>query len=468
MKTIREVTVEGKTMWEIRAVRSNPESGREDPLVVWAENVAVATGHHSTPNHVSFPGMDGFTGTIMHSVDYKAAKQALAIGDQKMKKKKNVCVVGIGNSAVDVAVNLVPHADKVYLSTRSGAWVIPNYILGYATDLYACRLFLWLPWKLSNAIFEAIVTLLVGSPYQWGLNPVMRALQSQPTVSGTLVYHIQREEVLMKGNIQRFNGDRVLFTDGSEATVDTVVMCTGYKINLPFLSDDLREKVFDKNCPNSIRLYKNVFAPALEHDRAHTLAFIGFVQPASGGLVTMSETQARWWMECVCSPKVSLPRPLKMEQAIQQDEAMVRARWTGSSRHTIQRDPLIYNDELASFFGAKPSLAKYPMLAWRLLLGSCGAWQWRLQGPHSWKRAKSMVRKTPVTPMMKWSGIALAAIAMVGGYKYVSWTNKMGAIGERAAKYLVLVVAAVTVYLLKKKADRKKKKKKMKLAAKTE
>jgi hypothetical protein len=37
----------------------------------------------------------------------------------------------------------------------------------------------------------------------------------------------------------------------------------------------------------------------------------------------------------------------------------------GSARHTIQRDPTLYNDEITSYFGAKPELLKHPMLAWR-------------------------------------------------------------------------------------------------------
>ena len=36
----------------------------------------------------------------------------------------------------------------------------------------------------------------------------------------------------------------------------------------------------------------------------------------------------------------------------------------------------------------------------RLLLGSCGTAQYRLQGPGKWSRAAAEVRKVPVTPMM--------------------------------------------------------------------
>lgn len=45
-------------------------------------------------------------------------------------------------------------------------------------------------------------------------------------------------------------------------------------------------------------------------------------------------------------------------------------RYYHSARHTIQRDPLKYNDEIASYFGAKPELLKHPSLAWRYELTS--------------------------------------------------------------------------------------------------
>lgn len=40
------------------------------------------------------------------------------------------------------------------------------------------------------------VTLMSGSPFKWGLNPTMHALQSQPTISPILIHCIQRRCVL--------------------------------------------------------------------------------------------------------------------------------------------------------------------------------------------------------------------------------------------------------------------------------
>ncbi|XP_062592573.1 flavin-containing monooxygenase 5-like [Saccostrea cucullata] len=181
-------------------------------------------------------------------------------------------------------------------------------------------------------------------------------------------------------------------------------MCTGYKINLPFLSEDLKNTILDENT-NSIKLYKNVFHPEI----GHSLAFIGFTQPASGGLLSMSEIQARWFTE-LCRGRCSLPTKLTMNENIKEEEEMVKSRYYHSNRHTIQRDPILYNDEIAAMFGAKPELLKNPSLAWRLLLGSCGTYQWRLQGPNAWKGAKDAVLKVPVPEMWQYTGVIVLVL----------------------------------------------------------
>eukprot|EP00058_Branchiostoma_floridae_P007408 XP_002592896.1 hypothetical protein BRAFLDRAFT_65482 [Branchiostoma floridae] len=301
----------------------------------------------------------------------------------------------------------VARCRKVLLSTRSGAWVLPNYIFGRPTDHYACRTFLLLPWKLATNVLETVVSLIHGSPYKWGLNPKMRALQTQPTVSPTLIHNIQRNNIAIKPNITRFEGSTVHFTDGSSEVVDHVVMCTGFRVSLPFLPDEVKEKVLEEGS-NSIKLYKNVFSPAV----GHSMAFIGFVQPASGGILSMSETQARWFAE-LCLNHVKLPSRAAMEAEIKADQEETSKRYFASARHTIQKDPLLYNDSIAAQFGAKPQLWRHPRLAWRLLLGSCGSAQWRLQGPGKWERAAEVVRSVPVTEFLLYSAILVVVLLLL-------------------------------------------------------
>ncbi|CAF0901430.1 unnamed protein product, partial [Brachionus calyciflorus] len=123
-------------LWKLTVKVENRE------IVYISPYVAVATGHHFAPKHVKFPGQETFTGEIIHSVKYKNAKF------NKMAGKK-VLLVGIGNSSVDIADNLVTQGEctSVTISSKSGSWVFPNYINGYTTDLYPSRFMLSLPWQ---------------------------------------------------------------------------------------------------------------------------------------------------------------------------------------------------------------------------------------------------------------------------------------------------------------------------------
>jgi dimethylaniline monooxygenase (N-oxide forming) len=67
----------------------------------------------------------------MHSHNYRDASQF---------KDKRCLVVGIGNSGVDMAVELSYHAKQVFLSSRKSAWVAPRYtITGAPADQVLSR-----------------------------------------------------------------------------------------------------------------------------------------------------------------------------------------------------------------------------------------------------------------------------------------------------------------------------------------
>ncbi|XP_033637687.1 dimethylaniline monooxygenase [N-oxide-forming] 5-like isoform X1 [Asterias rubens] len=389
--------------WTITAARVEEDKhgaemmGEQETFT--ARFVAIASGHHATPNVAKFPGQESFKGNIIHSVSYKDAITNGIIG-------KRVLVVGIGNSAVDVAVDLVAtgRSKDVYISTRSGAWVTSNYVFGEPADLYACRSFLWLPWQITTVIFEKLISLSFGKPERYNLNPKMRALQTQPTVSPTLIHHIQRGHIKVKPNISKVEEKMVSFSDGTSAEIDHIILCTGYHISMPYLADNVRAKVLDEST-NVIKLFRNVFSPAI----GPSLAFIGFVQPASGGILSMSETQARWFAE-ICRGQVKLPSQKVMTAGMETEREEVRKRYTASARHTIQRDPITYNDDIAEMFGAKPQLWKHPRLMWRLLVGSCGAAQWRLNGPGKWDKAPDVVRSVPVTGLMHYGALTILGL----------------------------------------------------------
>lgn len=93
--------------------------------------LVVANGHHWDPRFPDFPGH--FDGETIHSHAYIDPTEPLDL------KGKRIIVVGIGNSAADVVSELSQKAwqNTVYLSTRSGAWVVPKYIFGVTADKIA-------------------------------------------------------------------------------------------------------------------------------------------------------------------------------------------------------------------------------------------------------------------------------------------------------------------------------------------
>ncbi|GFN74209.1 hypothetical protein PoB_000071500 [Plakobranchus ocellatus] len=246
--------------WRITGHQKLSDSKDESQEVVYVSQfVAITTGHHAKPAWPKFRGFETFTGSIIHSVSYKDA-----IYNDLTEKR--VLVVGIGNSAVDVAVNCVDvgRCKPVCVSTRSGAWIIPNYLFGFPTDLYASRLLFKVPWYIINFMMETLIRLNFGSPWKWGLNPKMKALQTQPTVSPTLIHHVQRGNIKIYPNITHIENNLVHFVNGCSREFDQIICCTGYSIDLPFLSQAIRDQVLDKGCNQMKHMDQSVIHHPLE------------------------------------------------------------------------------------------------------------------------------------------------------------------------------------------------------------
>lgn len=71
--------------------------------------VMVCNGHYFKPLLPTFPGLNKFQGKVMHSHDYKSIHGF---------EDKRVLVVGIGNSAADVACEVSHHAKHVSMVRR--------------------------------------------------------------------------------------------------------------------------------------------------------------------------------------------------------------------------------------------------------------------------------------------------------------------------------------------------------------
>ncbi|KAH9490256.1 Cyclopentanone 1,2-monooxygenase (CPMO) [Bulinus truncatus] len=425
-KVVSVDIIDGKWLTQCCKVDEDGKEDSNQTLTFTSSFMAVATGHHAKPSWPIFPGQDSFTGKILHAVNYKDPEFNDCAG-------KRVLIVGIGNSSVDAAVDCatIGGCRDVTISTRSGAWIFPNYVFGLPTDVYACRFFFLLPRWVANFIFGLIINVITGNPRRWGLNPKMKPLESQPTVSPTLIHHIQRGNIKIKPNVLNIKGDTVHFVNGNSAKFDRIIFCTGYTIDLPYLSSSIRDNVLKTS--NEMQLYKNVFAPEI----GYSLAFIGFVQPASGGIITMSEMQARWFSR-LCKGDVKLPSKQEMLSDIDNEKKVQRGRWYQTARHTLQQDPMVYNDMIGEKIGAKPSIFKNPHLIWRLIFSCGGASQWRLNGPNAWKGATEQVSKVPLPSLWNWTGTFIVLITLFA-LAVVLFPEVNLAFGKFWAKYFVVI-----------------------------
>jgi dimethylaniline monooxygenase (N-oxide forming) len=314
---------------------------RFDTSVTWAERAAdgtwtittshgdseqfdallVANGHHWDARwpEPAFPGSDTTEIEQIHAHDYTSEEQL---------DGKRVVVLGMGNSAMDIAVDASYHAGAVYLAARRGAWIIPKYVGGRPVDrgdqVFANPR---MPFRVKQAAIALMLRQQVGRMEDYGLpKPDHRFGEAHPTISGRILDRLAHGAIVPKPNIARLHEHQVEFTDGTRVEADLVVYCTGYRITFPFFDEDLLAAP-----DNRIELFRRVFHPEIDN-----VLFIGLLQPL-GAIMPLAEMQGHWAADYLKGEYHLPPRPALLED-IRRDQAAMRKRYVASKRHTIQVD----------------------------------------------------------------------------------------------------------------------------------
>ncbi|KAI1716036.1 flavin-binding monooxygenase-like domain-containing protein [Ditylenchus destructor] len=352
------------------------------------DGVMVCQGHHSVPHWPAFAGQSLFKGKIMHSHSYNCAN---GFDDQ------TVVVVGIGNSGGDIAVELSKVAKKVYLSTRSGSWVMNRvWDKGEPSDLLLLNRFTFAvrslaPRSLQNSILERKLNQRFDHG-RFGLRPEHRVLQAHLTVNDELPNRIISGTVVVKPNILKFSETGVIFDDGTTVqNVDTVIFATGYSFNF----DNIENGRFIEVKDNQVLLYKFMFPVGKFDENVHknSLAIIGLIQP-TGSIMPISEMQCRVFCAQL-SGEITLPSQKEMLSDALKHILKNKRQFVDRRRHTLQVYYVTYMDALARLLHAKPNISKYlvtdPKLATRLIFHGLVPYQYRLQGSHKWDGAREAI-----------------------------------------------------------------------------
>jgi cation diffusion facilitator CzcD-associated flavoprotein CzcO len=303
-------------VWEISTDRR--ETRRFDALL-------VANGHHWDARwpEPAFPGHDTTAIEQIHSHEYT---------DPEQLRDRDVVVLGMGNSAMDIAVDASYGARGTYLAARRGAHVVPKYIWGRPIDQIGASP--RIPFAVRRGLLERMLRVYQGDMQRYGLPaPDHRFGDAHPTISGRILDRLAHGAITPKPNIARLERDHVVFTDGSRVHADLVVYCTGYKVTFPFFAPDL------VSAPdNDLPLFRRVFHPAIDN-----VFFIGLLQPL-GAIMPLADVQSHWVCDHL-SGRYALPAPAAMRADIEAERKRMFKRYVASKRHTMQVD---YDDYLVA------------------------------------------------------------------------------------------------------------------------
>ena len=166
--------------------------------------VLVANGHHWDPRwpEPPFPGAEEFEGEQIHAHYYR---------EPEVLEGKRVLVLGIGNSATDIAVESSRIADATFLAMRRGAYVLPKYLNGKPIDEAAPAIASRLPLAVQRFFMGRMLKVAIGEMTDYGLpKPDHKLLEAHPTVSSELLSRVGHGDIAVKPNIERFGGGRTV------------------------------------------------------------------------------------------------------------------------------------------------------------------------------------------------------------------------------------------------------------------
>jgi cation diffusion facilitator CzcD-associated flavoprotein CzcO len=151
-----------------------------------------------------------------------------------------VLVVGAGNSAGEISVELARAGARVSVAVRSGARVVPLRLVGIPIQYVAaplCRL----PLAMQRRIADAIASLSTIARGPSVLPPpVDTDCPDVPLIGFHMVDAIRAGAMRLRPGIAELTPSGARFVDGTEDAFDEVMLATGYKAALGVLGGLVR------------------------------------------------------------------------------------------------------------------------------------------------------------------------------------------------------------------------------------
>jgi len=424
VKESKEMTSEltGEQCWKISYL--NGANGNVE--LEYADALVVATGINQVPK---FPKLEGFKGNIMHSADYKSNEGF---------EGKRVLVIGIGESAGDIAADVSDVAAETVVWSRRPFMLAPRFpfkslmtpsfdereelnknsldqVSDYLEIMSTSRISSFLPTYLYAMIRRPLIAfsnsgIIGGHMFElsnW-LDSTWMADQSQvisktsrlatASAKGNLKVVVSEKANFRGRNVEfpktiiygveshRENPISVQFSD-----VDVIICCTGFK-----MSEQPWSGLEHINM-NSRTWYKHCFPP--RHNGR--LMFLGWSRPHQGGIPPCSELLSRYG-GMLLSGERTLPDEIDLENFIKDEAKTERQYYFQTPNQTNLVDYSAFTESLAEKIGCQPSIPSpltNPSLFFKYWFYPFWPTWYRKDGPNANPDAfnEVMIRKTPVS-----------------------------------------------------------------------
>lgn len=206
----------------------------------WHPAVIVATGRFSKPHIPPLPGIERFTGHVLHSSAFKNPDDFAG---------QRVMVVGNGPSGVDLAVALPGSARlPVYLAQRTGLVLRPRYPWGLPKQVWI-MLCEWLPERIAQPLLQKINSLKFEHLDAIGIKtpPPEKEHLAGGTRGAELIHAVRAGHVRPVEMPVDFDGHTALLSDGNRVEIDVLMLATGFRPALDCL--DINYEVDDRGWP---------------------------------------------------------------------------------------------------------------------------------------------------------------------------------------------------------------------------
>ncbi|KAK8655049.1 hypothetical protein V6N13_107641 [Hibiscus sabdariffa] len=194
----------------------------------------VATGENAEPSIPEVSGIDKFKGPVVHTSLYKSGSEF---------KNQRVLVIGCGNSGMEVSLDLCRHNAIPHLVVRNTVHVLPREMFGFSTFGIAMALLKWFPLRLVDKFLLLVANFTLGRTEPIGIcRPKTGPIELKNVTGKTPVLDVGALSQIKSGKIKVFQvmeGVKEItrsgakFMDGQEKEIDSIILATGYKSNVP-------------------------------------------------------------------------------------------------------------------------------------------------------------------------------------------------------------------------------------------